>query len=84
MWPSFDNLKLCKIALKLSKIMQTVQKINKMCKYCIKSKKIALKCSNNFEKLCKIMRNYVRCIEPRGQNSDKSGLCSRIKWIAVL
>ena len=45
----FDNFKLCKTAPGLCKWSKN---INKLCKFCIKSKKIALKCSNNFEKLC--------------------------------
>ena len=43
--------------------------INKVCKFCIQSKKIALESANIFL----ILQNYARCITPRGQNNiDKS------------
>ena len=36
------------------------ENISKLCKFCIKSKKIALQCANNF------LKNYAQCIKPRG------------------
>ena len=64
MRPFFDNFKLCKIAPKFAIIMQTVQNINKLCKFCIKSKKKSFKM---FQQLLKITQNYAGCIKPREQ-----------------
>ena len=56
--PFFDSFKLCKTVPEFAKKKQSKNN-NKLCKFCLKSKKIALNCANNFEKLCKIIHGAL-------------------------
>ena len=71
-WWLCDPLMIISNYAKLLKPLQWLCKrskiINKLCRFWMNSKRTSLKYSNKFEKVFKIIRNYARCIKPRGQS----------------
>ena len=72
MGPFFIISNYVKLIQSMPWLCKSFKNIDKSCKFCIKSEKIALKWSDIFWKIMQYMRNYARCIKPRGQHNARS------------